>query len=231
MTEMFSVPTNRKAGPGESIVVQLADTAERLDESVSDLYVAAGNKWALRPLPDRCVSSGALPRPSAVKQWLQATVTLQSDHHDIINLSKRLRRNEKDACTLIASFNHYVYTFLEKKPTATFSNALETLHAGYGDCGEHSALLAALLRACGIPARVVLGLLYVEQKKAYFYHSQVMAFSDEWIFADPTWDVCPAHGLFVPLIIDDTGSRAQALSRVIGRIAITYRKDDEKQGP
>jgi transglutaminase-like putative cysteine protease len=111
---------------------------------------------------------------------------------------------------------------VRKKNAAVFSNALETLHAGYGDCGEHAALLTALLRAAGVPARVALGLLYVESKKGYFYHVQVLAYAGEWILADPTWDVFPASGRFVPLIIDDTGSKAMLLSRLVGRIKIGY---------
>jgi transglutaminase-like putative cysteine protease len=118
-----------------------------------------------------------------------------------------------------------VYSHVQKRNDATLSNALETLNAGYGDCGEHAALLAALLRAAGIPSRVALGLLYIDSKKAYFYHAQVTAFvGGGWLFADPTWDVFPASGRFVPLIIDDTGTDAMLIARLIGRIRIEYMK-------
>jgi hypothetical protein len=231
IAELFSIPADHRAGAGESIVVTAVDSAIMLDESVSGFYGAEGKKWTLRPLPQRCLAGGIGSPGRDLEQWLQPTAALQSGHHEIIALSKRIRGKEKDPCALIAVFNHYVYSFLKKRETATFSNALETLHAGYGDCGEHSALLAALLRASGVPARVVLGLLYVEAKKAYFYHAQVIAFAGAWVFADPTWDIFPAYGAFVPLIVDDTGSKALLLSRLIGKIRIEYGKDDGTPKP
>jgi hypothetical protein len=227
LTEMFSVAADREALPGESIAVLITDSTVSLDESVKDLYVRKKTLWVLRPMPSQCVSAGAATDTS-LKQWLLPSVAVQSNHPDIIELSSRLRGNRKDPCAIITAFNHYVYSFLQKRNTATFSNALETLHAGYGDCGEHSALLTALLRASGIPARVVLGLLYVQTKKAYFYHAQVMAYSGRWMFADPTWDQFPAYGSSIPLIIDDTGSRALLLSRLINRLKITNVKNAAK---
>ena len=227
LTELFSVAADRQALPGESLAVLITDSTVSLDESVKELYVRTKALWVLRPVPSRCVSAGAAADTS-LKQWLLPSVAVQSNHPDIIELSNRLRRNRDDPCMLIAAFNHYVYSFLKKRNTATFSNALETLHAGYGDCGEHSALLAALLRASGIPARVVLGLLFVKTNKAYFYHAQVMAYSGQWAFADPTWDQFPAYGRFIPLIIDDTGSKALLLARLINRLKIKYVKDAAK---
>jgi transglutaminase-like putative cysteine protease len=155
-----------------------------------------------------------------MRQWTMPTLTLQSDHPDIIALAKKILDKKPSDCSFIAKANDYVFTKLQKRNTSAFSNALETLRAGYGDCGEHAALLAALLRVAGIPARVALGLLYVESKKRYFYHAQVMAYAGEWIFCDPTWGTFPAYGRFVPLIIDDTGTAAMRLSRILGKIEI-----------
>jgi hypothetical protein len=42
-----------------------------------------------------------------------------------------------------------------------FASALESFDTREGDCTEHAVLLAALCRAAGIPARVVMGLEYV----------------------------------------------------------------------
>ena len=38
---------------------------------------------------------------------------------------------------------------------------MEVAHSREGDCTEHAVLLAALARACRMPARVVVGLVYV----------------------------------------------------------------------
>jgi hypothetical protein len=42
-----------------------------------------------------------------------------------------------------------------------FATASEVCRNKEGDCSEHAVLLAALGRACGIPTRVVTGLVYV----------------------------------------------------------------------
>ncbi|MDI9402685.1 MAG: transglutaminase domain-containing protein [Limnohabitans sp.] len=56
----------------------------------------------------------------------------------------------------------HVFKHLENKNLATaFASASEAARARGGDCTEHAVLLAALLRADGIPSRVVSGLVYV----------------------------------------------------------------------
>jgi hypothetical protein len=224
ITGMFSVKADRMVGAGEIIAVKPADSSATLDSSVKEFYLQKNNAWLLRPLPDKCLSSATLLPYDQIRQWLLPSIAIQSDNREIVKLADSLRKGEKNSCEIITRLNRYVYSFLKKRNTPTFSNALETLHAGYGDCGEHSALLAALLRASGIPAQVVLGLFYVENKKAYFYHAQVMAYSRQWIFADPTWNVFPSSGKFIPLLIDDTGSKTIFLSRLINKLCVEYVK-------
>ena len=57
-----------------------------------------------------------------------------------------------------------VHTHISSKHLSTaYASASETARTGSGDCTEHAVLLAALLKARGIPARVCHGLVYVEQ--------------------------------------------------------------------
>jgi len=51
----------------------------------------------------------------------------------------------------------------EKHLSTAYASASETARTGSGDCTEHAVLLAALLKARSIPARVCHGLVYVEQ--------------------------------------------------------------------
>lgn len=70
-----------------------------------------------------------------------------------------------------------------------------------GDCTEHAALLAALCRMFGIPARVVNGfvLLTVEGHAAGFGHAWAEAFEDgAWRLADAT-DIAPLHPVYLPI--------------------------------
>ena len=51
-----------------------------------------------------------------------------------------------------------------------FATASETCRSREGDCSEHAVLLAALLRARGIPSRVAFGLVYVGRDQTYVPH-------------------------------------------------------------
>lgn len=80
-----------------------------------------------------------------------------------------------------------------------FASAAQVARTRTGDCTEHAVLLAALLRAAGIPSRVVSGLVYVEHpgrpgapsSGVFGYHmwTQALIESDgppRWIDLDAT---------------------------------------------
>jgi hypothetical protein len=223
LADIFNVSKDRPAGDKERIALVLPPELP-VDESVAFLFLHQDGRWLLQGPEKKCVSGAVWPGDTAYKKWTLPTVTLQSNDTAIAHLAKKMRGNEKDACACIKIFNRYVYSSLEKRNAATFSNALETLKAGFGDCGEHAVLLAALLRSTGIPARVVLGLYYFGPKKAYVGHAWVMAWTGTWIFSDPAFGVFPAYGDRIPLIIDDTGGNAVSLVKFIGKIGVEYIK-------
>lgn len=89
-----------------------------------------------------------------------------------------------------------VYRHVKNKSLGVgFASASETARSREGDCSEHGVLLAAVLRADGIPARVVAGLVYADQfagENAIFgYHMWVQALIEvdgtpRWIDLDAT---------------------------------------------
>jgi hypothetical protein len=66
-----------------------------------------------------------------------------------------------------------------------FASAAEVIDAGEGDCTEHAVLLAALCRARKIPARVAIGLVYVNQAFCYHMWTEVHV-GGRWIPLDAT---------------------------------------------
>lgn len=222
LSELFSIPASHQKSPQEHITLSGTDSPITMDSTVWRWYSRKGDLWILGDVPGDCVSKTVEVPEKMFSSWLQPTISMQSDNPKIVALSRTLREGQKDACALIDAFTQYVYRTLKKRNTATFSNALETLNAGFGDCGEHAVLLGALLRAAGVPARVVLGLVYVGPKKAYMYHAWVLAHADDWVFADAALGAFPATGQYVPLIIDDTGAGSIKVLRLIGKMAINY---------
>lgn len=226
--ETFTIPVSRAAAEKENIGLVL-DSLLVPDTSVSRFYAKNGKIWVL------CnISAGCPEKPSAgpgqgdndADEFTIPTTTMQSGDDRIKKLADSLVKGKKDRCDSVRSCFEYVNRTLKKKYSPTFSNALETLSAGFGDCGEHAVLLGALLRAVHIPARVVLGLVYMDARKGYLYHAWVMAYAGKgsWVFVDPALGVFPAVRDRVPLVIDDTGSAAMGIAKMLGRIRIEYVK-------
>lgn len=223
--DLLSVPAARAAGSGERIALVLLPPDATLDASVGGLYVHKGDRWILNLPQPACSCVSAAKPDSALGVFTRPTPTLQSNHPLIVQLARKIKGNEQSPCAVTLALTRHVFSTLEKRPTATFSNALETLKAGFGDCGEHAVLLAALLRSLGIPARVVLGLYYDGGKKAYAGHAWVMVWTGSWVFADPAFGVFPACKDRVPLVIDDSGRNSVLLARLLGRIKVEYVSD------
>lgn len=217
----FMVKPPKPPVKGEPFVVVL-DSTVTIDSSVTSMYEKNGTtRYILKGTKCNCTSSAATKMADSLKMYLKATATLQVDHSEIKALAQKLSKKHKSVCDKIAGYTSYVAVSIQDRNTATFSSALETLRAGFGDCGEHAVLLAALLRASGIPARVVLGLVYMESLKGFYGHAWVMAFDgSDWIFADPAHNVFPACTNRIPLLIDDSGQQMIQIIKLLGKISI-----------
>lgn len=90
------------------------------------------------------------------------------------------------------ALERFVHGHLARKDLGTgFATASEVARTAAGDCTEHSVLLAALLRAAGIPARTVAGLVYLEElagaRGVFGYHMWVQArVGRRWLDLDAT---------------------------------------------
>ena len=72
------------------------------------------------------------------------------------------------------------------------ASASEVAQTKTGDCTEHGVLLAALLQANGIPARVASGLVYIDRfmdrRNVFGYHMWTQAWIDDrWVDLDGTF--------------------------------------------
>jgi transglutaminase-like putative cysteine protease len=224
LIEAFKIEAKRRVAANEQIFISF-DSTYQLDASVIDYYQKSEGGYLLKDPEVECGKSLLGEKiADSLKIYTLPTATVQSDHPDIIRLSEAIQKNSDSLCDLVRVFNDSVYRMLKKRNTATFSSAVETLNAGFGDCGEHSVLLAALLRAAGIPARVVMGLVYMESGKGYYYHAWVSAYTGKWIFADPSHGMFPAGRDRIPLVIDDAGEKTLQLSRLFGKIKVGYKQ-------
>lgn len=148
-----------------------ADSAEvTVSKSTSDIHIQnipfAGDKLA---------------------EFLKPEVLIQSDNPEIIHLAREIIKDETNAFKAAQLINNWVYKNIKKEFSPDISNALLTLHSKKGDCGEHSALAVALLRAVGIPSQTVGGIAYWPDGSGFVFHAWTEVYIGRWIFMDPTW--------------------------------------------
>lgn len=150
---------------------------------------------------------------------LAPSLFIQSDAPEIIAKARSIVGGERDAMKASDALVKWVYENLEKRFSASFSNALDVLKAGGGDCTEHSALYAALARAVGLPAREVSGIVYSGDDGGFYYHQWAEAFVGKWIAVDPTFGQFQADATHVEFANGDLLSQARLLN-LVGNLKI-----------
>ncbi len=115
---------------------------------------------------------------------------VQNDAEEIIKLAKAAVEKETNPFAAALKIERFVESYISKKDLSVgYASALETARSRQGDCTEHTLLTAALCRAVGIPARIVFGLLYVEQyedlKNVFGGHAWTTVFIEgKWLSLD-----------------------------------------------
>ncbi|MBL8914976.1 MAG: transglutaminase domain-containing protein [Archangium sp.] len=157
------------------------------EEDNATVTITAAPPKVLKPRP--------LIDPNGGKN-LKATIAVESDNPDIIKLAKSIVGEEKDAWKSAIKINEWVNTKLKKDYGSSSDNATGVLAQMKGDCTEHSLLAVALMRAVGIPAKRVDGLVYLKNDDgvpALYWHEWVEAYVGEWTQMDPTFGQNVAH--------------------------------------
>lgn len=97
-------------------------------------------------------------------------------------LAKALKDVDEDApdYEVASKLRAFVHDYIDEKDLSVgLAKADEVARTAQGDCTEHGVLLAALLRAKGIPSRTVTGLIYVDeflgQEGVFGYHMWTQA--------------------------------------------------------
>ena len=92
----------------------------------------------------------------------------------------------------VKALSHWVFGHVQKKSLDRgYAPAIATLESKAGDCTEHSVLLSALLRASGIPTRIVDGVV-VDHTSAGYHEWVEVNLGKGFVAVDPTFDAWPA---------------------------------------
>ena len=120
--------------------------------------------------------------------YLAATPYLDTKNRMVAERAEEFRKSSDP----VKGISMFVYNHITLKNTGIpLLPASVILKERAGDCTEHSILTAALLRAAGIPARCVTGIILAEnfrgRNNVFVYHMWVEAFyGGRWMFVDST---------------------------------------------
>ncbi len=175
-------------------------------ESIAVLSENGNVKIIPSPVYDSSVAAFEAKAVSAdaLLFYLQPSENVQSDDEKIRALADEITEAEDGAYEKILAVHDWVAENIYFDYDALYAqkgwpkDAVETLSARRGLCEGYANLTTALLRACGIPAKTVIGYaLYGDDRSwtlSNMYgdranHAWTEAFADgRWIMMDVTWD-------------------------------------------
>lgn len=149
--------------------------------------------------------------------YLQPTPFLQTDHPAIQTLAAKIVGGETHGYRAALKIKDWVYREIAKEPTVSIPNALEVLQTKKGDCNEHTVLFNALARAAGIPAKTVVGVVYV--RGAFYYHAWSEIWLGQWISLDSVLNQFPADVTHIKFLEGEIDRQIDLL-QLIGNLKI-----------
>jgi hypothetical protein len=94
---------------------------------------------------------------------LKPTRFVESDDKRVVALARQAVGDANDPAAAIKRIEAFVHKYVAKKNLSVgYASAAEVARSKEGDCTEHAVLAAAMCRAVGIPAQIVVGVAYVD---------------------------------------------------------------------
>jgi hypothetical protein len=142
------------------------------------------------------------PGPIVVdSQYLQPNALVSSDDSRVQALARRATRGAVDPWEKAQSINRWVFENMRENFKVAFASANEVARDLSGDCTEHSVLAAAMCRAEGVPARVAIGLLYVDHLDGFGFHMwDEVYINQRWVALDTSWEGTAVDAVHIKLL-------------------------------
>jgi hypothetical protein len=149
--------------------------------------------------------------------FLRPSHLIQSDDPKIIKKTMEILKNETEGLEATKKLLRWINEFIFKTPTISIPSALEVLETRQGDCNEYAVLFTAMARAAGIPAKICMGIVYMD--RSFYYHAWSEVFLGRWIAVDPMMNQIPADPTHIKF--SEGGIEKQAeMIKVIGKLKI-----------
>ncbi len=176
----------------EGAPVELATTGAQRVQNVDATTV--------RVLVDTATLEAAPKADADDPAYLGSSAMIEPKDAKIVSLAQRAVEQAgvkgRPKAEIAEALRRFAHTYIKKKNLGVgFASATEVARSAEGDCTEHGVFLASLLRARGIPARVVSGLIYADSfagsQHIFGYHMWAQALLDidgakRWVDLDAT---------------------------------------------
>lgn len=194
------------------------------------------NARAVRVVRDRSIDPVAID-PLEPDEMTEPTTMLTCDDPRVRQLTRTaLTAGDEDKAERAETLRRFVHRYIRSKDLSVgFASAAEVARTRQGDCTEHAVLLAAMLRADGIPSRVVSGLIYAPsfagESDIFAYHMWSQAYLEvdgkpRWVDLDATLpDPMPITATHIALAVTglpdaDRINALVELAPLMGRLKI-----------
>jgi transglutaminase-like putative cysteine protease len=123
-------------------------------------------------------------------EYLRSNTQVNSTDENVINHMQAAVGTLSDPWEKAVAIERWVHANIRNKNfESTFATAADVARTLSGDCTEHSVLTAAMCRAAGIPARAVVGLVYLEQIGGFGFHQWNEVYVNRrWVALDSALD-------------------------------------------
>ena len=164
---------------------------------------------------------GLSTAPADLARWRLPTPWLQADAPELVNAAGQARKPDRSESQVMEHLRRLVAKRINVVDAFGHVSAREAWRSRNGDCTEHAALLAALARAAGIPARVASGMAYGADgyfgvEDGFQAHSWVLAYVDgRWQSFDSALERLDAGHVALTIGDGDPGP-ISAASRISG---------------
>jgi hypothetical protein len=190
-----SIKTDKPiSDPSHLTELKLRVLGKDLSEIPSDASQSVtkdGEDWIIDVHPLRLNASegeSVAEASASLAQWTQPSLDIPSNNPKFRELSKKLIGPNKDVRGAALAIKQYVYNLMQPNAgIGILRDASEILATKEGVCRDYAILTTTLLRAAGIPSRVVAGL--VNWDGTFYYHAWSEAWDGRrWIGIDSTTD-------------------------------------------
>ncbi|MHB8634943.1 MAG: transglutaminase-like domain-containing protein [Fimbriimonadaceae bacterium] len=187
-------PMGHLGSPGNLVALKLDLQASGLRSLPSDDHQTAtkvGSTWHIEVHPPRAmVPAGETIAAAAVghEVWTKPDLNVPSRSVRFQKLAKQIVGDETDVTKAAQKIQLYVYSKMQPDASiAVLRDANEVLDSCRGVCRDYAILTATIMRAAGIPTRLVTGL--VSWDGDFYYHAWVTIFDgNAWVGVDSTTD-------------------------------------------